>query len=160
LLSVFIVLAIRQPTGHWLDDLKRRFDLWPLQLGVLAISLASLTVLPLFRLGFNNDLVMRASIPSLFVLWVFTARIVVEAVQCLAARQAPLKLRLAAWLLVGVVVAGFMPALAEVTRSLQSYRFGPPPLEAVVPAAEADPRHLVEQRVGDGEAFFFRYLAR
>jgi hypothetical protein len=59
-----------------------------------------------------------------------------------------------------VLVAGFMTGLGEVARSVQFYRLGPPPLESVAAMAEADRRHLVEQRVGDDESFFFRYLAR
>jgi hypothetical protein len=37
----------------------------------LWLACAVLTLLPLYRFGVLNDLVMRASIPALFVLWVF-----------------------------------------------------------------------------------------
>lgn len=43
-------------------------DTW---LGMIAVTL---TLLPLYRVGDNNDLVMRASIPALFVLWILLLR--------------------------------------------------------------------------------------
>jgi hypothetical protein len=127
---------------------------------LLAVSLATLTLLPLYRLGYNNDLVMRASIPSLWVLWLFTSQVLVRGGEVVARGRAPLRLRLAYGLLVACVLVGFVPGLTEVARSLQHYRFGPPHWEAVAAMADADRRQLVEQRVGDDEAFFFRYLAR
>jgi hypothetical protein len=63
-------------------------------------------------------------------------------------------------LLVGVVLLGARTSLSEIARSIKFYHFGPPPLESVVAMADADRPHLVEQRVGDPETFFFRYLAR
>jgi hypothetical protein len=159
-LVVFLALGLRlAPAPGWRVALRQRFDLEARQVGLFALCLASLTLLPLFRLGFNNDLAMRASIPSLLVLWMFAAK-VVDAGRGLAARSYPLPLRLAYLLLVVVLVAGFMTGLGEVARSVQFYRLGPPPLESVSAMAEADRRHLVEQRVGDEKSFFFRYLAR
>jgi hypothetical protein len=160
LLLVCLWLGVRHLPGRWRDRLQQRFDLDPPVQAAFAVSLLTLTLLPLYRLGFNNDLVMRASIPSLFVLWLMTSKVLVEACRRGAAPAPfPLAQRLAFLLLIAVVVVGFLPGLAEVARSLQNYRFGPPPLAEVVAIADADRRHLVEQRVGDDEAFFFRYLA-
>jgi hypothetical protein len=143
----------------WRERLQQRFGLEPRHLAVLAVSLATLTLLPLYRLGFNNDLAMRASIPSLFVLWLFTSQVILGTQPGFAPQPPFRPLRLVYGLLVCVVVVGFLPGLAEVTRSVRYYHFGPPPLEAVAAIADADRRTLVEQRVGDGAAFFFRYLA-
>lgn len=148
-LALLLVLVLR--VGTW-----RGGAVHARLAAVLIASLLTLTLLPLYRFGFNNDLVMRASIPSLLVLWMFVGKAVLDARPAVSS----LRLRLAYGLLVGVVALGMVPGLTEVARSVQHYRLGPPPLEAIVPMADADPRHLVEQRVGEEEAFFFRYLGR
>ncbi len=43
------------------------------------MAVATLTVLPLYRIGILNDLVMRASIPSLFVFWILVLRLISSA---------------------------------------------------------------------------------
>jgi hypothetical protein len=145
---------------RWLAHLEHRCGLQPLEVGVVAVSLAALTLLPLWRLGFSNDLAMRASIPSLWVLWLMTGKVLLGAGAEALRRAAPLRLRVAYGLLVVVVVAGSLTGLAEVARSLQNYRFGPPSLDAVATTADANRANTVEQRVGDSEAFFFRYLGK
>jgi hypothetical protein len=124
----------------------RRWSAW-------GVSLAWLTMLPLVRVGFNNDLAMRGSIPALLVLWALAAGEVAEG-------GGSVRRRWARGLLVVVLAAGSLTSLAEMARSVERYAFGPPALNAVVASAEANPRRLVEQRAGASEALFFKYLAK
>jgi hypothetical protein len=154
LLALLLGLVVGLSSG------LRRFDLNPPLSAALAVSGLTLTLLPLHRLGYNNDLAMRASIPSLWILWIVTGRVLLGALPAAAQSGSPLRLRAAYLLLVGVVLLGARTSLSEMARSIRFYHFGPPPLESVVAMADADRPHLVEQRVGDPEALFFRYLAR
>ena len=159
-LNLWLRLRPQISVSAWLAALEAGFGLSPVRLAVLAASLATLTLLPLFRFGFNNDLAMRGSIPALFALWTLTAQVLLGARERSLARPWSWGTRLAYLCLVVVLGVGSLPALAEMTRSIQNYQAGPPPLESVVPMADADRPHLVSQRAGDPEAFFFQVLSR
>ena len=82
-----------------------------------------LSGLPLFKMGYNNDLVMRASIPSLFYFWAFVSQVLLET-------SLPLKtwrIRLVRALLIGLLLVGSYTSLSEIGRSVSLYHIGPPP---------------------------------
>ncbi|MBN2388502.1 MAG: hypothetical protein JXB85_15905 [Anaerolineales bacterium] len=119
------------------------------------LAILTLSGLLLFKMGFNNDLAMRASIASLFFLWAFVSRILVEAGPCL--RQRRVKIAHAA--AVCLLLIGSYTGLSEVIRSAKHYHFGPPDPAGVREIATASYTHIVAQRIGQEEAPFFRLLA-
>jgi hypothetical protein len=144
----------------WLGSIQERFRVEPMHLALFAMSLGVLFVLPLFKAGYLNDLVMRASIPSLFVFHAFVAKILLDANLHAARRPDRLRMGLSYLLLLGVVVLAFLPALAEVSRSARFYQLGPPAFSEVAGSADANPRPIVEQRLGSDDSLFYRYLGR
>ena len=150
----------RPADRSWFAGLGRAFNLRPRQLTAYLVSLAVLCLLPLLRVGIENDFVMRASIPALFVLWQVTAKLVVDAPQRWRGRPAQARFSALYLALVLVVLLGFLPGLDEVARSLRFYQFGPPPLSAVATTAEANDPAVVAQRAGNADAFFYRYLGQ
>ncbi len=124
--------------------------------GWLALLCLILSALPLFKMGYNNDLVMRASVPSLFYFWIFLGQTFMG--------TAPARRR--GWnraltiLLILLLLAGSYTSLSEIIRSVNNFHFGPPDIEDVKPIAEATYPHIVAQRVGNDESFFFRLLGR
>ena len=150
-------------TESWLRvrlvSIQDRFRVEPLQLLLFVVSLIILFALPLLKVGYLNDLVMRASIPSLFVLQAFVVKVLLDANIFDARPHVKLRLGLLYLLLVLVVILSFLPALAEVSRSARFYRLGAPASRMCV-GAEANPRLIVEQRVGSDNSLFYRYLGR
>jgi hypothetical protein len=123
--------------------------------GLLLMSAGLLTALCFYRVGIYNDLMMRASIPALLLLWVLAAR-------ALAAERGWLRAGLAALLLAGAV----SPAL-EMQRALDSAGMRPLALASAadLPRIYADQpadvrSSIVTQYLGTEKAFFFRYLAK
>jgi hypothetical protein len=124
--------------------------------GWLGLACLILSGLLLFKMGYNNDLVMRASIPSLFFFWAFVG-------QALMKTGSPLKnwpIRAARLVLIGLLLVGSYTSLSEIGRSIYLYHFGPPALSDIKPIATASAAHIIGQRVGDGSSFFFRILSR
>jgi hypothetical protein len=127
---------------------------------LLGVATATLLVLPLFRYGYHNDLVMRASIPALFVLQVLAAR----ATGGLAARPA-LAVAVAALLLLGALYPANMlrlNALAVLQRGALvriPRGSGVPDLFEQQLALRGYYFH-VGQYIGSVDAPFFRVLAR
>jgi hypothetical protein len=82
---------------------------------VLAVAVAVLLALPLYRFGAANDLVMRASIPALTVLALATVRPLVDYPR-------------SAWrfVLMGVLAIGALGAAHEPARALRLPRWAPP----------------------------------
>jgi hypothetical protein len=138
----------------WKHLLMQQFNIEAPQFELFILSLAILTVLPLFKVGANNDLVMRGSIPSLFVFWAFVVKIIIDAIP-----HVKRKWFLLYALTLTVVVIGFAPAVAEMTRSIKNYQLGPPPISSVIDTEDLSRRDL-EQRSGSPDSFFFRFLAK
>jgi hypothetical protein len=118
-------------------------------------SLVCLALLPWYKFGRNNDLLMRASIPSLFVLWIVVGRVLVEGRPGWYAGLARALLGL------GVLIGG-LTAAGEIGRSVVRYSAVVPDFERTPSVLEARP---LEERpegeyTGSPEALFFRYLAR
>jgi hypothetical protein len=112
--------------------------------------------LPLFKMGYNNDLVMRASIPSLFFFWAFVSQVLLET-------GLPLKtwrIRLVRALLISLLLVGSYTSLSEIGRSVAFYHFGPPASDTVKPIAAANADYIVAQRIGNSNSLFFRLLGR
>jgi hypothetical protein len=71
---VVLMLAIMRASGHSGDG--HRWNLtW------LAAAVVTLTVLPVYRLGLYNDLMMRGSIPAYFLLWIVLLRVLQPALR-------------------------------------------------------------------------------
>ncbi len=138
-----------------LESLKQTFDVSKIQFTIFLVSLFSLTLLPLYKMGILNDLVMRASIPSLFVFWAFVSKAVMD-------RDIQIKPRLKIFKIIisMILIAGFFPSIVEISRSIQNYRFGPPPFDLVAESSKANRREKVIQRIGTDEAFFFQYIGK
>lgn len=111
-----------------------------------------LTVLTFFKLGFYNDLVTRASIPPLLVLWALVLHHLYYCKQ---------KLRSFTWVaLAAVMIVGALSASTEIIRAVRLYHLGPPPQVDVVPAPHSLYAPLVKQYFAAPDSLFFRYLAR
>jgi len=139
---------------RWKDGLESQFDISPQQFNLFLLSLVGLTLLPLFKMGVNNDLVMRASIPSLFILWTLVIKVVMD-----SHVRVKLQVELLRVLLLIVVFLGFFPGIAEISRSIKKYQFGPPAISSVLEFEELSTRDI-EQRTGDDSSFFYQYLSK
>ena len=112
----------------------------------LGVSIVVLTVMPLYRFGLFNDLAMRASIPSLFILAVFVAR----ALQTRGVGVRSARLALALLLLVGSCTGGLAAYRAWQSRSATR-----PNATTVL---ELEPR-IGHQYLGSSKSLFFEWLA-
>ena len=73
--ALFVLFLVLEVGVYGIVTIMRRKHFGRKEWGLLLISIGFLSVLPIFRYGYWNDLVMRASIPGLFVLSIFIARI-------------------------------------------------------------------------------------
>ena len=124
---------------------------------LLATTLLLLLLLPFYRFGLNNDLVMRASIPALFLLAVYVGQI-------LSNRQVRPALR---GLLLLLVLVGSVTALIRFIQ--QSVPLVNPSVEwanqtqeadAGIVELYADDTERLTQYIGNADAPFFNYLAK
>lgn len=116
------------------------------------MAAATLTVLPLYRIGILNDLVMRASIPALFLFWVLLLRAV-------SSRE----FRWDQWrwslLLVCLLIGAIQPfhqAAVQISGTPRhlNYAAGSPRVTIA-----AVPQKFLPQYLGRPDSFFFRRLA-
>jgi hypothetical protein len=115
-----------------------------------------LLVLPIFKMGYSNDLVMRGSIPSLFYLWAFICQALVQAAAYLKFRS----IKIVHALLVCFLLIGSYTSFSEIGRSVYIYHFGPPDITDVREIASATYPHIVAQRIGVKDTFFYHHLSR
>lgn len=119
-------------------------------------TLVLLTILPFYKLGMFNDLVMRASIPALFCLAVLVGRSLFQSGLGLATRVA-----LIVALLVGAATS-VMELKFNVTETIRIVRGIPDPgavtARGIVEVYDSVPESFV-QYVGGYESLFFEYLA-
>jgi len=108
---------------------------------------AFLLLLPMFRIGIFNDLVMHASIPALFILWAFVAR------QLLSHPW-----RTETRILAVLLILGSFTAVSSIVRSIGRYTFGPPD-KAVVWNVTQLPGTIAQQHLGRPDSFFSRWIA-
>lgn len=112
-----------------------------------------LIFLPFFQIGFANDLVMRGSIPAIYVLAIFVCRQLLDTV--------PRNIVTFMAKIILLVVLGFggLTSLSEVTRSVKHYQFPPPSAKMVPDFKEMRKRDLL-QRQGDPSSFFYKFIAK
>ncbi len=131
------------------------FNINPRQLGIFLVAIIILILLPLFKVGLFNDLVMRGSIPALFLVWSFVGKILIDT-------NPQIKQRLR-WLYITILVVtglGFYSSIAEIARSIDNYHFGPPKLAVMEEYTfEFDPDKVI-QRVGVDDSFYYKYLSK
>jgi hypothetical protein len=164
-IGILIIRGVRTPIASGADPqtlesstlgarIQQRYDLLNGQLVGFIASVVILFVLPFFRIGVNNDLVMRVSIPAVFVFWALVAKVVME-----LSPEMRLKQYFLSVVVVGVILASFFPAVAEISRSISKYQLGPPEFSEVGTTFEISPRDT-NQRIGSKEAFFQKYISR
>lgn len=138
----------------WTESLRLHFSITPAQIGIFLFSLCILFALPLFKVGKYNDLVMRGSIPALFIFWAIVVKVVMDASPIVRRKLVAVHVSLLL-----IIIAGFYPAMSEISRSIRYYSLGPPNYAEVLTSSELDERDIL-QRMGDSEAFFHRYLGK
>jgi hypothetical protein len=115
-------------------------------------AVVTLICISLYRIGDNCDFTTKASIPALLVLQL-----------CIAYALGAARWRrpVAGWLLVGVLLVGTISPLTLVARSVgKGLDTSAPPIDRVAPTNELERRSRGGQLFSDGEAFFWRVLAR
>lgn len=112
-------------------------------------AILCLLLLPVYRLGHHNDLVMRASIPALFVFLCYVAC----SVSCRRNGRTVARLSLLVLLCIGALT-GF----SEIVRSVGQYTWRPPELSEVKGLKESE-GYRSAQYIGPGKSYFFRYVA-
>jgi len=142
---------------NWLDALDENFNIKPNQFTITAMSVAVLIVLPFFKMGIFNDLVMRGSISALFIFWATISKILLDS-NIQPYRQ--LRLDIGYFLVSVTLIIGFLTGYSEIVRSVENYQFGPPPSSAVSSLGNEDRLELVKQRAGRDNTFFYRYLGK
>jgi hypothetical protein len=146
-LYLLLVVAARR-TFVSVDALPRRW---------LVTTVIVLLLLPFYRVGLNNDLVMRASIPALFLVAVYVAQTLVN-----HAISPALRGTLLALVLVGSVTG--------LLRSFQQFYPLVNPQVAWANSQQEDNQSIVQlydddierlsQYIGNPQAPFFRYLGK
>jgi hypothetical protein len=135
--------------------LQEKFDIDVRQFCLFVITIALLFVLPLYRMGIFNDLVMRGSIPYLFIFWAFVSKVIFDTNKKI--------IRKYLWLYIPILVIillGFFSSVAEIARSVKYYQFGPPKYTEIESYSyEYDPDKVI-QRAGVDDALFYRYFSR
>ncbi|PIE35549.1 hypothetical protein CSA56_03855 [candidate division KSB3 bacterium] len=123
---------------------------------VLLVSTVVLTLLPFFRYGFWNDLVMRASAPALFVMSIF----VVKVLYTTAARRG-IVIVLALALLIGTANSGIEYRRHLVKTMKRGHIFVLPEARSLhdAPNTKVNPSFFF-QYIGSADAPFFRYMAK
>ena len=126
--------------GLWVMVLRHRPPLWITSVVVLA-------VLPLVKYGHFGDLVIRSSLPSLFVICIAVA--------------GELGTRVRSWLL-PLWIVGSTAAIGDMLLSVEN---GPPLFTLAIPEhpariVELRPRQVAAQYIGSPDSFFFTTLAR
>jgi len=139
----------------WFGHLRQHCGINPMQWCVVLAATTVLLLLPFVKMGHMNDLVMRASIPSLFIFWAFVSKIVIDS--NLGTR--PL-LKALHTVLVLMVIIGFYTGIGEISRSVIRFQLGPPDVTTVSTTADARDLGLVEHRIGNPDSIFYRHLGK
>jgi hypothetical protein len=140
---------------RWGQTLARDFKLQPAQLVIFLLALVVLGLLPSFRMGKYNDLVMRGSIPSLFIFFAFVGHVIFE-----TSAKMRRKLSVLYVVMLLVLALSFFPAVAEIARSVKNYHVGAPEYASVQSTATLDELFTITQRLGNEEALFYRWIGK
>jgi len=135
--------------------LKQEFGITPIQLALFLVSISVLLVLPLFKMGIKNDLVMRSSIASLFIFWAFVAKVVAD-----VSLRIQMKFKLLYMLITVLLTMGFLTSFNEIGRSVLKYHFGPPVLSNTLTTGNVNEPEVVLQRIGNKNSIFYRYFGK
>jgi len=141
--------------GNWKEYLKCQFNIDPTQLYVFLLAIVILTILPLFKMGYANDLVMRGSIPALFIFWAFVGKIAVD-----SSVSIKIKMRYLYILITAVIIIGFFSGITEISRSINQYHFGPPTKSSVENVENYELRKYIKQIKGDKTSIFYRFISK
>jgi hypothetical protein len=122
---------------------------WP---QVLWCAFGCLLLVPLYRIGQNNDFAMRSSAPLLFCLFVCWARALPLGWQ---RREAVVLVAAATYVL------GAVTPLNELIRGSRAPGFHAPSFEQVpsIPRVNAEEKYIAAQYIGELDTVFFKYLA-
>lgn len=112
-------------------------------------AILALLVLPTYKMGFMNDLCMRASIPALMFLLSFWVRILRRE---FTYQYIPMTVTLLCLLL------GSGSAINEINRALANYQFGIPKIDNVATLLNDPQNEITEQRAGKSDSIFWRWL--
>ena len=126
-----------------------------LYFGIYAFSILILILLPFLKMGIYNDIVMRSSIPALFIFWAFISKILIE-----RKRNTEIKFDVLYSIILVTVFVGFFSSFAEIARSVEFYRFGPPNFHDIREIGTENNLETVQQRAGRDDSFFYRYIGK
>jgi hypothetical protein len=139
----------------WEKNLRSTFDVDRQQFYLFVLSLSVLLFLPFIRIGVYNDIVMRASMPALFIFWSMVVKILFD-----SSIRARVSQTFLYSLMLAMVLIGFYPAIRGISESVEKYHVGPPELTTVLHSSEANNKELVVQRIGDAGSFFYKYIGK
>ena len=115
-------------------------------------AIACLLLLPWYRLGKYSDLSAKAALPSLLILQIYLAATIRNA-------KTPAE-KNAVRLLVLFLIIGSFGSINELTRGLGDRLHPPPPYQTIRHVNELPGQDVAAQLFGDGNAFFWKYLAK
>jgi len=134
---------------------KKRSGLQFLYIEIYAFSILILIFLPFLKMGIYNDIVMRSSIPALFVFWAVVGKILVE-----PRRGFQNKFNIIHIFILITVIVGFFSSFSEIARSVENYQFGPPSFHDVPELGAENNLDTVQQRAGRNDSFFYRFIGK
>jgi hypothetical protein len=155
-------LQLSDESGHnfwsrgWQNYLQKEFNLSSKQILLFLSAVLMLTILPIFKMGRGNDVVMRTSIPSLFIFWAIVSKIVID-----TSYSVKIRLRTIFTIMIVIIIVGFYPSTREITRSINKYHFGPPAASSVDSIKNFDEPNVVHQMEGtESSIFYYRLIKR
>lgn len=158
LLFIFEALAIALPffSQHlraqvYLNqiDLPPPVRLTPTEKIMGWIALASLFILPLYKMGFMNDLCMRASVPALLVLFSFWVRVLRRE---FSYQYFPIAV------LFFCTLIGSGSAIQEILRSTNNFSIQVPDVNNVSSLLNSSDNSIIDQRAGNKNSFFWKWF--
>jgi hypothetical protein len=140
---------------NWKAYLNQQFNISHTQFYLFVVAIGVLTLFPLLKMGYANDLVMRGSIPALFFFWAFISKIVMDSSNLIKRR-----LRIIYLLILILIIIGFYSGVSEISRSITNYHFGTPARSEVSSLASFDKPKIIRQMKGSKNSFFFQFISK
>jgi hypothetical protein len=161
-LGIFGLKSIRKKNLPLLD----RINIWKYKLNsgfqmdyrqflLLVNCILILLFLPLIKVGVYNDVVMRGSVPALFVFWSVALKVVFDSSAWIRVRY-----NLIYSMILVILIIGFYPAVNSILVSFKRYHFGAPEYSLVLDSSDANSLDIVIQRMGNAQSFFYRYIGK
>jgi hypothetical protein len=150
-------LYLKKAAGNlgFKDYLAKVHGVTNTQYTIFILAVIVLFLLPLYKLGYRDDFVMRGSIPSLFIFWSFISKILTD-----SGFYKGQKIRLIYLMIICSMIIGSHISSVQIWQSVTHYHLGPPDENSVLTTVTANPERIVEQRIGNSETFFYRYLGK